>query len=63
VRTSVLSVAFAMILSVSLPVLTQEFGRTPFQTEPLGVIKWPQAKPVYPGIEAAELEPLYSEPV
>ena len=50
-----------MILSVSLPLLTHEIGRTPFQTERLGGIKWSQAKPVYPGIDAAELESLYSE--
>jgi CubicO group peptidase (beta-lactamase class C family) len=57
----VLAVPFAMILSASLPLLAHAIGRTPYQTEPLGGIKWSQAKTVDPGIDAAELESLYSE--
>ena len=49
-----------MILSASLPLLAQAIGRIPYQTEPVGGIKWSQAKPVDSGIDA-ELESLYSE--
>ncbi len=56
-----LAVPFAMILSASLPLLAQAIGRTPYPTEPMGGIKWSQGKPVGPGIDAAELESLYSE--
>lgn len=50
-----------MILSVSVLLSAQATGRTPYQTNPLGGIKWSQEKPVDPGIDAAELESLYSE--
>jgi hypothetical protein len=55
----VLSVAFAVILSASLPLSPQATGRTPYQTKPLGGIKWSQEKPVDPGIDTTELESLY----
>jgi CubicO group peptidase (beta-lactamase class C family) len=57
----VVSLAFAMILSASLPLSAQARGGTPYQTKPLGGIKWSQEKPADPGIDAAELESLYSE--
>jgi CubicO group peptidase (beta-lactamase class C family) len=50
-----------MILSASLPLSAQARGGTPYQTKPLGGIKWSQEKPADPGIDAAELESLYSE--
>jgi CubicO group peptidase (beta-lactamase class C family) len=56
-----LSVAFAIALSVSLRSPAQTTGRTPYQTKPLGGIEWSQGKPTESGIETAALESLYLE--
>ena len=56
-RARVLSLAFAMALSLSLRSSAQTTGRTRYQTKPLGGIEWSQGK----GIETAATESLYSE--
>ena len=56
-RARVLSLAFAMALSLSLRSSAQTTGRTRYQTKPLGGLEWSQGK----GIETAATESLYSE--
>jgi CubicO group peptidase (beta-lactamase class C family) len=56
-----LSVAFSMIFSASLPLPAQATGRPPYQNKLPGGIEWSQQKPADPGIDAAELESLYSK--
>lgn len=60
-RTCLFRAAFAMILSVYLPLSVQATVRAAYQTRPPGGIEWSQEKTAESGIDGAALESLYSE--